>query len=103
MNNVSTKQHRIAALAKRSPELAFTSLSHLIDLERLLEAYRRTRKDGATGVDGVTAADYELNLIPNLQSLLNRVHSGIYRAACATCDDPEAGQQRNATDRNSLV
>jgi RNA-directed DNA polymerase len=80
LNNVSTKQHRIAALAKRSPELAFTSLSHLIDLERLLEAYRRTRKDGATGVDGVTAADYELNLIPNLQSLLNRVHSGIYRA-----------------------
>jgi RNA-directed DNA polymerase len=80
LNTVSTKQHRIAELAKRSPELAFTSLAHLIDLEWLLEAYRRTRKDGAAGVDGQTAADYETNLVPNLQSLLKRVHSGTYRA-----------------------
>ncbi len=80
LNTVSLKQHRIAELAKRSPELAFTSLSHLIDLEWLLEAFRRTRKDGAVGVDGQTAADYEANLIPNLQSLLNRIHSGSYRA-----------------------
>lgn len=80
LNNVSTKQHRIAELAKRSPELVFTSLNHLIDLEWLLEAYRRTRKDGAVGVDGQTAADYEANLVPNLQSLLDRIHSGTYRA-----------------------
>ena len=33
LNNVSMKQHRIAELAKRSPELVFTSLAHLIDLE----------------------------------------------------------------------
>jgi hypothetical protein len=25
-------------------------------------AYRLTRKDGAPGIDGVTAADYEVNL-----------------------------------------
>ena len=80
LKTVSLKQHRIAELAKRSPELVFTSLSHLIDLEWLLEAYRRTRKDGAAGVDGQTAADYEANLIPNLQSLLNRIRSGTYRA-----------------------
>jgi len=67
-------------LAKRSPELVFTSLAHLIDLEWLLEAYRRTRKDGAVGVDGQTAADYEANLRVNLQILLDRVHSGTYRA-----------------------
>lgn len=41
----------IAELAKRSPELAFTSLAHLLDHEWLLEAYRRTRKDGAVEVD----------------------------------------------------
>ena len=80
LNNVSTKQHRIAELAKRSPALVFTSLAHLIDLEWLLEAYRRTRKDGAVGVDGQTAADYEADLTTNLQSLLERVHSGTYRA-----------------------
>ena len=45
-----------------------------------MEAYRRTRKDGAVGVDGQTAEDYEANLRTNLQSLLDRVHSGTYRA-----------------------
>ena len=80
LNSVSPKQHRIAELAKRSPELAFTSLAHLIDLKWLLEAYRRTRKNGAVGVDGHTAADYEAELIPNLQSLLDHVHSGTYVA-----------------------
>jgi len=67
-------------LAKRSSELVFTSLVHLIDLEWLREAYRRTRKDGAAGVDGQTAADYEADLTSNLQSLLDRVHSGTYLA-----------------------
>jgi retron-type reverse transcriptase len=80
LNSVSPKQHRIAQLAKRSPELIFTSLAHLIDLEWLLEAYRRTRKDGAVGVDGQTAADYEADLTTNLRSLLERIHSGTYRA-----------------------
>ena len=80
LNSVSPKQHRIAKLAKRWPELIFTSLAHLIDLEWLLEAYRRTRKDGAVGVDGQTAADYEADLTTNLRSLLERIHSGTYRA-----------------------
>jgi group II intron reverse transcriptase/maturase len=46
----------------------------------LKEAYRRTRKDGATGVDGQTAAEYEVNLEENLQSLLDQAKSGTYRA-----------------------
>ena len=52
---VSTKQERIAALAKQSPQMAFTSLAYLLDIDWLKEAYQRTRKDGAVGVDGVTA------------------------------------------------
>ena len=46
----------------------------------MLEAYRLTRKDGAPGIDGVTAADYEVNLEANLLSLLERIKSGRYRA-----------------------
>jgi group II intron reverse transcriptase/maturase len=67
-------------LAKQAPEMAFTSLSHHIDIEWLREAYRRTRKDGASGADGQTAAEYEANLEANLQSLLDRAKSGAYRA-----------------------
>ena len=43
-------------------------------------AYRRTRKDGAVGIDGQTAADYAEDLEVNLQSLLDRAKSGRYRA-----------------------
>ena len=44
------------------------------------EAYRLTRKDGAPGIDGVTAADYEVNLEANLLDLLDRIKSGRYHA-----------------------
>lgn len=78
--DVLTKQRRIAYLARQSPEMAFTSLAYLMDIDWLMEAYRRTRKDGAVGVDGVTAEDYEQDLEANLQSLLNRAKSGTYKA-----------------------
>jgi len=78
--DVSTKRRRIARLAKQSPELGFTSLNHLIDIDWLREAFRLTRKSGAPGVDGQTAKQYEENLEENLQSLLQRAKSGTYRA-----------------------
>jgi RNA-directed DNA polymerase len=56
------------------------SLSHVIDFEWMREAYIRTRKDGATGIDGVTAKDYEVNLEANLRDLLERIKSGRYKA-----------------------
>lgn len=79
-DNVSTKSQRIAELARQSPQMGFTSLAHLMDIEWLHEAWRRTRKDGAAGVDGQTAADYQRELEGNLRSLLERVKSGTYRA-----------------------
>jgi group II intron reverse transcriptase/maturase len=78
---VSTKIERIAELARQMPNVALTSLAHHIDIEWLLEAHRRTRKDGALGVDRMTAAEYAKNLGQNLQSLLDRAKSGDqYRA-----------------------
>jgi group II intron reverse transcriptase/maturase len=60
--------------------MAFTNLAHHIDLDWLLTAYTQTRKDGAVGVDGRTADDYEADLKANLQDLLNRAKSGTYVA-----------------------
>jgi len=51
-----------------------------MDVDWLREAYLRTRKDGAVGVDGQTAEEYAKNLEDNLQSLLNRAKSGTYHA-----------------------
>ena len=78
--SVFTKQQRIAELAKRSPQMGFTSLAYLMDIEWLEAAFHRTRKDGAAGVDGQTWTDYAKNLEVNLQSLLDRAKSGTYRA-----------------------
>ena len=75
LTDVSTKQQRIAEVAGQIPG-ALTSLSHHIDLNWLQEAYRRTRKNGAPGVDGQTAKEYERDLETNLQSLLDRAKSG---------------------------
>jgi retron-type reverse transcriptase len=60
--------------------MAFTNLAHHIDIVWLRKAHALTRKDGAVGVDGQTAEDYETNLEGNLQDLLNRAKSGTYVA-----------------------
>lgn len=78
--SVFTKQQRIAELAKRSPPMGFTSLAYLMDIDWLREAFYRTRKDGAPGVDGQTWSGYANDLEANLQSLLDRAKSGAYRA-----------------------
>src|SRR4029077_12752132 len=78
--NVSTKLQLIAKRAKEQPGTAWISLAHHIDVDFLREAFDRTRKGGATGVDGQTASDYEKNLEENLRALLDRFKSGSYFA-----------------------
>lgn len=77
---VCTKLERIAKLAKEKPEEALTTLAHHIDVDWMREAFRRTRKDGARGVDGRGAEEYAQQLEGNLESLLSRAKSGTYRA-----------------------
>ena len=78
--DISTKLQRIAELASWTPKRAINPLSHNIDIDWLKEAYRRTRKDGAVGVDGQTSTEYAANLESNLQTLLDRAKSGRYFA-----------------------
>ena len=77
---VLTKLERIAEQAREYPELVFTSLIHLMDVDFLREAFRRTRKDAAPGIDGVTAKKYAENLEENLQDLHERLVNKKYRA-----------------------
>jgi len=77
--SVSTKQRRIAELAKQAPDMAM-DLSHHMDREWLVEGYRRTRKDGAVGVDGVTGTKYGETLDARIGDLIERAKSGCYRA-----------------------
>jgi len=77
---VSTKLQWIAEQAVRDPKRVFTSLAHLIDVDFLKEAYHRTRKNAAPGVDGVTAEEYGKNLDENLRNLHERLRTGRYKA-----------------------
>ncbi len=79
-STMSTRLTRIAELARNIKDAPLKTLAHHIDQEFLREAFRLVRKDGATGVDGQTAAEYEKNLNSNLESLESRFKSGTYVA-----------------------
>jgi len=80
LESISTRLRRIAKLARENPDMVLLTLAHHIDEEFLREAYRRTRKDGAIGVDGQSAETYAESLEENLKSLLERFKRGTYRA-----------------------
>jgi RNA-directed DNA polymerase len=79
-DNVSTKQERIAALAKQMPHVALRSLNHYLDRDWLHTACLLTRKDGAVGVDGQTYEEYREGLLGRLDLLIDRAKTGTYRA-----------------------
>jgi group II intron reverse transcriptase/maturase len=78
--DVSTRLKRIADLSRQLEGKALLSLAHHIDVSFLRHAYALTRKDGAPGVDDVTAEEYERELEGNLERLLNGFKSGTYKA-----------------------
>lgn len=77
---ISTQLQKIADMAASDPELVFTSLVHLMDVEFLTESFYQLRVGGAVGVDEVSWQDYASNLDENLISLHERLRNGTYRA-----------------------
>lgn len=77
---ISTELQQIAQQAADYPDSIFTTLAHRIDIPFLREAYRRTRKKGAPGVDKITAKEYAENLEENLSDLYTRLKEGRYSA-----------------------
>jgi retron-type reverse transcriptase len=80
LGSISTRLRKIARLSREHRGEPLISLHHYVDEYWLREAYSRTRKDGATGVDGQSGAAYEENVGANLRDLLERFRSGRYQA-----------------------
>lgn len=78
--DVSTRQQRIAELARCKPGLCFTALNHHLDLDSLRMVYQELRRDSSPGVDGQTVKEYGERLTANLRNLMDRVKSGNYSA-----------------------
>jgi group II intron reverse transcriptase/maturase len=77
---IHTQLQRIAKQARDYPEMVFNNLYHLINEEMLREAFKRTRKNAALGVDNVTAEQYAEELDSNLSNLCERLKSHRYKA-----------------------
>ena len=79
-DNMYTKQQRIAKAAEKYAGESLTNVAQHIDTEWMYCAYEWTRKDGAAGIDGVTAAEYEVGIWEKLGNLVELLKSGVYRA-----------------------
>ena len=77
---VSQALERIRQRARQRKKERFTSLLHHISIDLLDEVFFELKEDAASGVDGLSWADYELNLERNLEDLHARIHRGAYRA-----------------------
>ena len=77
---VSPILQQIAQQAGQDPEFFFTTLAHHIDVDLLREAYDRTAKQAAPGIDGTTAEIYAENVEENLTHLHQQMRTGSYHA-----------------------
>jgi len=78
--NMYSKRQRIAEAAEKYSGESLLSVAHHIDVEWMYCAYEWTRKDGAAGIDGVTAGEYEVGLWERLEKLVDLLKSGKYKA-----------------------
>jgi RNA-directed DNA polymerase len=76
---METKLLRIAELAKTQPNLKFTSLTHLLDVEHLKQCHHELRGNKATGVKGITKAEYGEKLNENILDLVTCMKQKSYR------------------------
>ena len=77
----ATKLARVEVKSRREPELVFSNLGHIIDLDLLRECHRSLDGSKAVGIDGVTKDIYGKNLEAKdrKSTRLNSSHSTLSR------------------------
>lgn len=78
--SVLTSLQAIAKKASERPEYRFRDLFRLLNEEMLKDSWRDIRKNAASGVDRVNAAEYEQNLGGNIHQLVDELKRKRYRA-----------------------
>jgi RNA-directed DNA polymerase len=78
--SVLTSLQAIAKKASERPEYRFRDLFRLLNKEMLKDSWHYIRKNAASGVDRVSAAEYEQNLDGNIQQLVEELKRKRYRA-----------------------
>ena len=78
--HVQTSLQGIAEKARQDGKYRFYDVYRLINEEMLLVAWSEINKNAASGVDRVTAVEYEKNLIDNIRDLILRLKEKRYKA-----------------------
>lgn len=78
--HVKTSLQGIAKRAKESKKYRFGNLYRMINRISLMDAWLDINRDAASGVDKVTAGEYEKNLVENINDLEKRLKEKRYRA-----------------------
>ena len=78
--HVQTSLQGIAKKARQDGKYRFYDVYRLINEEMLLVAWSEINKNAASGVDRVTAVEYEENLIANIRDLVLRLKEKRYKA-----------------------
>ncbi|WP_078380098.1 group II intron reverse transcriptase/maturase [Sutcliffiella halmapala] len=76
---METKLARITELAKSNQDIVFTSLAHLLNEENLKQCHRELPSKKATGITGMTKAEYDTNLDENTKRLVGKLKKKAYR------------------------
>lgn len=77
---MTTPLSRIADRAKIDPTTRFTSLAHVLTPDFLRETWKGINKQGAPGIDGMTAKEYAANLDEHVEDVVRRLKARSYRA-----------------------
>ena len=77
---MSTQLAQIAKKAQCDRRARFTSLAHLLTPEFLRETWRKMNRNGASGIDGESAKQFEEELEQRSQEIVARLRADTYRA-----------------------
>ncbi|MUV37561.1 RNA-directed DNA polymerase [Lentibacillus sp. JNUCC-1] len=76
---METKLTRIAELAKKDKNMAFTSLAHLLNVNNLKQCHYELPSEKARGTKGISKEGYGDNLNENVDDLVKRLKNNAYR------------------------
>ena len=82
-NIMVTKLARIAEISKERPKEVFTSIYHFLNKDLLMLCHKELDGKKATGLDGITKAEYEENLEENIEQLEKELQSMRYKPSPA--------------------
>jgi group II intron reverse transcriptase/maturase len=76
---MSTKLMSLTNVARGNPKTRFTSLSHLLNEDFLLQCLTELKKTKSAGIDGIRLEEYEVSKEANIKDLVKRLKSAKYR------------------------